>query len=78
VDLFGRLSGQRWALVQLLLGAGEMPVHELARHAGRNLKRVIEDVVILEEFGLVERISTGEVWCPFADIHIDMHLRGAV
>jgi predicted transcriptional regulator len=78
VDFFGRLSGRCWALVQLLMGADEMPVHELARRAGRNVKRVNEDVVTLEELGLVERTSTGEVRCPFADIHLDMHLREAV
>jgi predicted transcriptional regulator len=78
VDFFGRLSGRRWALVQLLVGAGEIPVRDLARRAGRDLKRANEDVVTLEELGLVERTSTGEVRCPFSDIHVDMHLREAV
>lgn len=74
-DFLGRLTGRRWALVQALLGAGEVPVRELARRVGRDVKRVHEDVAILAELGLVERSARGGVLCPFADIHVDMHIR---
>ncbi len=77
-DFFARLSARRWALVQLLVGAGEVPEGELARRAGRGVTQVQEDVVNLEDLGLVERTSRGTVLCPFADIHVDMHLREAV
>jgi hypothetical protein len=33
-----------------------------------------EDVQVLTELGLVERDDTGGVVCPFADVHIDMHV----
>lgn len=75
---FAGLTARRWTLVQLLLGAGEISVRELARRAGRDVKRVHEDVTALTELGLMERTTQGGVVCPYADIHIDMHLREAV
>lgn len=71
---FGRLTERRWALIRALLGAGAISVRELARRVGRGIKRVHEDVVVLAELGLVERTESGGVVCPFADIHVDMHL----
>ena len=70
---FGRLTERRWALVTALQGQGAMAVRELARRAGRDVKRVHEDVQVLAELGLVERDDAGGVLCPFADVHIDMH-----
>lgn len=72
---FGRLTERRWALVQALLGAGELSVRELARRVARDVKRVHEDVVSLAELGLVERSDSGGVRCPFEDIHVDLRLR---
>ena len=71
---FGRLTERRWALVTALQGQGTMAVRELARRAGSDIKRVHEDVQVLTELGLVERDDTGGVVCPFADVHIDMHV----
>jgi predicted transcriptional regulator len=76
--LFCHLTVRRWALVHLLLGAGEVSVRELARRAGRDVRRVHEDVTALADLGLLERTDRGGVVCPFADIHGDMHLRGVV
>jgi predicted transcriptional regulator len=71
---FGRLTERRWALVTALLGQGTLAMRELARRVGRDVKRVHEDVQILAELGLVERDEAGGVLCPFADVHIDMHV----
>jgi len=71
---FGRLTERRWALVAALLGQGALAVHELARRAGRDVKRVHEDVPVLTELGLVERDDGGGALCPYADVHIDMHV----
>jgi len=71
---FGRLTERRWALVTVLLGQGAMAVRELARRVGRDVKRVHEDVQVLAELGLVERDEAGGVLCPFADVHISMHV----
>lgn len=71
---FGRLTERRWALVTALQGQGAMAVRELARRSGRDVKRVHEDVQVLTGLGLVERDAAGGVLCPFADVHIDMHV----
>lgn len=71
---FGRLTERRWALVTALQGQGAMAVRELARRAGRDVKREHEDVQVLTSLGLVERDDDGGVLCPFADVHIDMHV----
>jgi predicted transcriptional regulator len=68
---FGRLTERRWALVTALQGQGAMAVRELARRAGRDVKRVHEDVQVLTALGLVERDDAGGVLGPFADVHID-------
>ena len=75
---FGRLTERRWALVTLLLGESTLGLRELARRAGRDVKRVHEDVQVLTELGLLERDLAGGVLCPFADVHIDMHVRQQV
>jgi predicted transcriptional regulator len=72
---FGKLTARRWEIVQALLGAGPVAVRELARRVDRDVRRVHDDVVVLTELGLLEREEGGAVVCPFADIHVDMHIR---
>ena len=75
-ELFlGKLTTRRWTLLRLTLGLGEISVRELARRSGRDVKRVHEDITVLAELGLVERTASGGVYCPFSDIHVDLHLR---
>jgi hypothetical protein len=38
---------------------------------------VHEDVGILTELGMLERTESGGVHCPYASMHIDMHLKAA-
>jgi predicted transcriptional regulator len=73
-QVFSRLSEKRWEIVRALQGQGELAVRELARRVGRDVKRVHDDVQTLAELGLVERGEGGGVLCPFAEVHIDMHL----
>ena len=70
---FSRLSERRWELVRALQGQGTLAVRELARRVERDVKRVHEDVQVLADLGLVERTESG-IECPFAEVHIDMHL----
>jgi predicted transcriptional regulator len=74
---FSHLTERRWALIHALQGAGVVPVRELARRVGRDVKRVHEDAASLVDLGLIERLERGGLCCPFADIHVDMHLRQA-
>jgi predicted transcriptional regulator len=74
---FGQLSEKRWDVVRAAQGKGELSVRELARVVGRDVKRVHEDVGILTELGMLERTESGGVHCPYASMHIDMHLKAA-
>ncbi len=77
VQFFGQLSEKRWKIIRATQGKGEMSVRELARVIGRDVRRVHEDVVILAGLGLLERTAEGGVVCPYASMHIDMHLKAA-
>ncbi|MDD5333897.1 MAG: hypothetical protein PHS32_09120 [Rhodoferax sp.] len=74
---FGQLTEKRWEIVRACQGKGELPVRELARVVGRDVKRVHDDVVMLAELGLLERTESGGVLCPFSSMHIDMYLKAA-
>ena len=74
---FGQLSEKRWEIIRTAQGKGEISVRELARAVSRDVKRVHEDVVLLSELGLLERTASGGVLCPYASMHIDMHLKAA-
>lgn len=78
--LFGKLSDNRWQLVRLLQREGPLGVRQLARLAERDVRRVHDDVKVLLELGMIERQGQGRqmrLVCPYADIHIDMHMRAA-
>jgi predicted transcriptional regulator len=74
---FSKLTANRWALAHALQGHGETGVRELARRVGRDVKRVHEDTAALVELGLIEKTEDGRLLCPYADIHVDLHLREA-
>jgi len=71
---FSHLTERRWALITELLGEGVVGVRELARRLGRDVKRVHEDASALVALGLLERTELGALFCPYVDIHVDMHL----
>ena len=76
-QFFGQLSEKRWDIVRAAQGKGEMSVRELARVVDRDVKRVHGDIVILAQLGLLERTQSGGIHCPYATLHIDMHLQAA-
>jgi len=77
-QFFGQLTEKRWTLVRTAQRKGdEIPLRELARMVGRDVKRVHEDVGVLTQLGLLERTETGGVRCPYVGVHIDMHLKAA-
>jgi len=75
--LFGRLTEKRWNLIRQLQAAGPVGVRELARRAGRDVRRVHDDVATLLELGLFEKTTDGQLICPYDDIHVDMHVKAA-
>ena len=74
---FGKLTANRWALVQLLQAQGPAGVREVARRAGRDVRRMHDDIQALLALGLLEKTEDGRIACPWDDIHVDMHLRAA-
>lgn len=73
-EFFSRLTGRRWDMVSALQGAGVVGVRELARRLDRDVRRVHDDATELVALGLLERTESGALLCPYADIHVDMHL----
>jgi predicted transcriptional regulator len=76
-QFFSQLTEKRWELVRQAQGKGPLSIRELARLAGRDVKRVHEDVVLLTQLGLFERTEDAGVVCPYTSMHIDMYLKAA-
>lgn len=74
-EFFSRLTSRRWMMVSTLQSStAPLGVRELARRVGRDVKRVHEDAKTLIDLGLIERSETGALYCPYSDIHVDMHM----
>lgn len=71
------LTPLRWSLAALLQRDGAMSLRELARRAGRDVKRVHEDVAALLELGLVEKTDTGKLTLPYAEVRTEFVMRRA-
>ena len=76
-QFFSQLTDKRWELVRLAQGKGSLSIRQLARLAGRDVRRVHEDVLVLARLGLLERTQEAGVVCPFTSMHIDMYLKAA-
>jgi len=72
--LLATLTSRRWALLDKLQAGGKMSLRELARRAGRDVKRVHEDVHKLIDLGLVER-DAGGLFVPFDEIRAEFEMR---
>jgi len=74
-EFFTMLTGNRWRLLQALVGEKDTAgVRELARRLHRDVRRVHDDILVLEKLGLIERTEAGRVICPFDDVYVDMHV----
>lgn len=71
---FGQLTERRWQMIRMMMGSGTVGVRELSRRLDRGVKRVHEDAQVLVALGLLEKTENGALYCPFDDIHVDMHL----
>jgi len=68
------LTPTRWALVQLLTGAGPVGIRELARRANRDVKGVHTDAVALVQAGVIDRTPDGRYSFPFDRINVQFQL----
>lgn len=72
---FAKLTERRWRIVRALQAdGGDVGVRELARRLNRDPSRIHADAAVLQELGLIERTPAGALRCPYADIHINMHM----
>lgn len=76
-QLFSVLSPKRWELIEKLQALGSHSLRGLARELGRDVKRVHADVVVLLEWGLVERNADRKLVVPYDVIHADFDIRAA-
>lgn len=71
------LTAKRWDILQVMTGQGEMPIREVARRAGRDVKAVHSDVQALLAAGVLDRTDTGHVIFPYDAVHVNFTLRKA-
>ncbi|WP_158047494.1 hypothetical protein [Skermanella pratensis] len=62
------LTPKRYELLRHLRSAPAAGIRALSRELGRDVKRVHEDVVALEELGLIERDQSGRLSMPIDEI----------
>ena len=75
--LFKVLTRKRWELLALMTGAGAMPIREVARRIGRDVKAVHGDVTALLNAGLLSKTDDGRIEFPFDAVHVDFMLQAA-
>ena len=71
------LTAKRWGLLKAMAGQGPLPIREVARRAGRDVKAVHGDVHALIDAGLLDKTSKNQVVFPFAAIRVEFTLRAA-
>ncbi len=76
-QLFSVFTTKRFELIERLQKIGPTTIRGLARELGRDVRRVHDDVMVLLEWGIMERNEAGKVLVPFDDIHIGFDLRAA-
>lgn len=69
-SLFAELTPARLDLLDTLRGVGPCSVYALAKAADRNYSNVHTDIARMEELGLIERATTGEVSVPYESVEI--------
>ncbi|HLY57579.1 MAG TPA: transcriptional regulator [Stellaceae bacterium] len=70
------ITPKRWAVLQVMTGAGPVAIREVARRVGRDVKSVHGDVQALLRAGVLDR-DGGRVAFPYDEVHVDFVLRAA-
>ena len=68
--LWKTFTPKRWALLRAMTGKGAMPLRQIARTVGRDVKAVHTDVHALVDAGIIDRTEAGFLF-PFDGIHVD-------
>lgn len=75
--LLDTLTGNRFAILKALAGAGPIGVRELARRAGRDVRAVHADAQRLASIGLIDKTEDGKLHFPYDGVHIEIGWRTA-
>lgn len=73
--LLDTLQGSRWDILKLMIGAGPLPLPEVAQRLGNSVDRVHGDVRALLDVGLLERDQAGNLVFPYDAVHVNFTLR---
>lgn len=72
-QMWKTLSPKRADILTAMTGQGAMPIREVARRVGRDVKAVHGDVHALLAAGVIER-AKGGVLFPYDAVHVDFML----
>lgn len=72
-QMWKTLSPKRSEILSVMAGQGAMPIREVARRVGRDVKAVHGDVHALLDAGVVEK-AKGGVLFPYDGVHVDFML----
>lgn len=75
--LLDTLSGNRFAILKALTGAGPLGVRELARRVGRDVRAVHADAKPLLAIGLIEKADDGKLLFPYEGVEVRLGWRAA-
>jgi predicted transcriptional regulator len=75
--LLDTLSGNRFAILKALAGAGPIGVRELARRVGRDVRAVHADAQRLAAIGLIDKTADGKLHFPYEAVRIELGWRAA-
>lgn len=71
--LWQTLTKKRWDILRAMTGQGDLPIREVARRVGRDVKAVHGDVTALIHAGVIVRSPAGVVF-PYDAVHVDFTL----
>jgi predicted transcriptional regulator len=70
-DVWKIISEKRWAVIQMMTGAGPLSIREIARRVGRDVRAVHSDVTLLHHAGVVDRTEDGQMVFPYDVVRLD-------
>ncbi len=75
--LFKVLTQKRWELLSTMMGAGPLPLREVARRVERDVKAVHGDVHALLDVGILQKTAEGRIVFPFDAVRVNFVLQAA-